>query len=97
MAGHHFLGGPDPNVEGILLGEGLAPFVMKPVARAALMNPLTQSAISKQTSPNTIALMNAIRGNQNAAPPVPGARQAKDGKYYVADPSRPGKYLEARP
>jgi hypothetical protein len=25
-------------------------------------------------------------------PPVPGARKAPDGKYYVPDPERPGKY-----
>ena len=30
---------------------------------------------------------------QQAAPPVDGARQAADGKWYVPDPSRPGKYL----
>jgi hypothetical protein len=28
------------------------------------------------------------------APPVPGARLADDGKYYVPDPKRPGKYFE---
>ena len=26
-------------------------------------------------------------------PPVAGARLAPDGKWYVADPDRPGKYL----
>jgi hypothetical protein len=29
-----------------------------------------------------------------AAPPVAGARKAPDGKYYVPDPKRPGKYLQ---
>ncbi|GEM_PF-5454021 len=29
-------------------------------------------------------------------PPVQGARQAPDGKFYVPDPNRPGKYLEVR-
>ncbi len=33
-------------------------------------------------------------GNQQ--PPVQGARQASDGKFYVPDPNRPGKYLEVR-
>jgi hypothetical protein len=28
------------------------------------------------------------------APPVAGARKADDGKYYVPDPKRPGKYLQ---
>jgi hypothetical protein len=31
---------------------------------------------------------------QAGAPPVPGARLAPDGKYYVPDPKRPGKYLQ---
>ncbi len=29
--------------------------------------------------------------------PVDGAKQANDGKWYVPDPNRPGKYLEVRP
>jgi hypothetical protein len=29
-----------------------------------------------------------------AAPPMPGARQAPDGNFYVPDPNRPGKYLK---
>lgn len=29
-----------------------------------------------------------------SAPPVPGAKQAPDGNFYVPDPSRPGKYLK---
>lgn len=33
-------------------------------------------------------------GNQQ--PQVQGARQASDGKFYVPDPNRPGKYLEVR-
>jgi hypothetical protein len=84
VAGHHFLGGPDPGVEGLLLGESVGPFVLKPAARMALMNPLTQSAIAKQTSPNTIALMNAIRGNQ--APPT----VTRDGqqRLYVSPPAK---------
>ncbi len=31
-----------------------------------------------------------------ARPPMAGARQAPDGKWYVSDPKRPGKYLEVR-
>jgi hypothetical protein len=26
-------------------------------------------------------------------PPLPGARLARDGNHYIADPTRPGKYL----
>ena len=29
--------------------------------------------------------------------PMPGARQAPDGKFYVPDPNRPGKYLMVQP
>lgn len=29
-------------------------------------------------------------------PPVPGARRAPDGNWYVPDPNRPGKYLQVR-
>ena len=35
-------------------------------------------------------------GPGNEQPPSPGARKAPDGKWYVPDPSRPGKYLEVR-
>jgi hypothetical protein len=31
---------------------------------------------------------------QEEQPPVEGAQQADDGKWYVADPDRPGKYLQ---
>ena len=34
------------------------------------------------------------QADQPASPPVPGARQAPDGNWYVADPQRPGKYLK---
>jgi hypothetical protein len=30
---------------------------------------------------------------QQMQPPIPGARQAPDGKHYIPDPRRPGKYL----
>jgi hypothetical protein len=32
-------------------------------------------------------------GRSQGGPPVAGARQAPDGKWYVPDPQRPGKYL----
>jgi hypothetical protein len=35
----------------------------------------------------------ATSGN---APPVEGARKAKDGNWYVPDPNRPGKYLQVK-
>jgi hypothetical protein len=45
----------------------------------ALHQQLNQQGASQQQSP------------QN--PPIPGARQAPDGKWYVPDPHRKGKYL----
>lgn len=103
LAGNHAQG-MESGVGGLLFGELATPFVARPAARAALMNPVTQGALSNQllpyrfeTSPSTIALMNQIRGEGGGGPPAPGARKAKDGKWYVPDPSRPGKYLEARP
>jgi hypothetical protein len=30
-------------------------------------------------------------------PPVPGARKAPDGYWYLPDPTRPGKYLRLVP
>jgi hypothetical protein len=35
----------------------------------------------------------AAAGGGAGKPPVAGARQAPDGKWYVSDPKRPGKYL----
>jgi hypothetical protein len=32
-------------------------------------------------------------GPPGSAPPIPGARLARDGRHYVPDPRRPGKYL----
>jgi hypothetical protein len=37
-----------------------------------------------------------IGPQQSSAPPVEGARQASDGKFYVPDPNRPGKYLQVQ-
>ena len=33
-------------------------------------------------------------GGAGGNPPVPGARKADDGNWYVPDPKRPGKYLK---
>ena len=69
-------GAAEGGVAGLLLGELAGPMIARPAARAALMNPATQSILSNQlvpyrfgTSPSTIALMNAIRGGQ--MPQVP--------------------------
>lgn len=34
--------------------------------------------------------------SQPDVPPLPGAKKAPDGQYYIRDPSRPGKYLRVR-
>lgn len=33
------------------------------------------------------------QGTQTVLPPIPGARKAPDGEWYLADPTRKGKYL----
>jgi hypothetical protein len=65
-------------VGGLLFGENAAPLFGRPLVRKALMSPLTQGALSNQflpyrfeTSPSTIALMNAIRGGQTPQAPSP--------------------------
>ena len=74
IAGSHLLGGSEGGVGGLLLGEAMGPLVLRPAARAALMNPVTQGALANQvlpyrlgTSPTMEALVNEIRGNN--APP----------------------------
>jgi hypothetical protein len=102
-AGSHLLGGSEGGVGGLLLGEALGPFALRPLAQGAVMNPITQRYLANQALPSRIgsspsmqALVNEIGGGSNAAP-VPNARKAKDGKWYVPDNSRPGKFLEVRP
>jgi hypothetical protein len=69
-------GAAEGSVLGLLLGEGAGSVAARPLMRRALMNPVSQSILSNQalpyrfeTSPNTIALMNAIRGGQT--PQIP--------------------------
>ena len=38
-------------------------------------------------------LPNALLPVAHSAPPIPGARLARDGRHYIEDPRRPGKYL----
>jgi hypothetical protein len=49
--------------------------------------PPPQGATPMQPAPQT---------QQNAAPPVQGARQGTDGGWYVPDPNRPGKYMRVQ-
>lgn len=46
---------------------------------------------------NPNAPQGAVPQESQPVPPVPGAKQAPDGKFYVPDPARPGKYLEVQP
>jgi hypothetical protein len=103
-AGHGVLGGTEGDIGGLLLGEAAAPFIARPAARWTLMNPVSQTFLANQlmpgrinTSPTTMALLNEIGGQGVGAPPAPGARKAKDGRWYLNDPKRPGKFIEVRP
>ncbi|MEL0587108.1 MAG: hypothetical protein AAES65_19840 [Candidatus Thiodiazotropha sp. (ex. Lucinoma kazani)] len=42
------------------------------------------SAIDRRTAKGTLA---------NTQPPIAGAKKAPDGKWYIPDPNRPGKYM----
>lgn len=46
-----------------------------------------------QAPPASQGAAPAAQAQTQAAPPVPNAKQAPDGNWYVPDPSRPGKYL----
>jgi len=97
-------GAAEGSVLGLLLGEGAGSVAARPLLRKALMNRGTQGYLANQalpfrlgTSPTMEALVNQIKGGQTGTPPVPGAKKAKDGKWYVSDPNRPNKFLEVRP
>lgn len=60
---------------------------------------LNQQEIDKRTKARATAPAAAAAGPSSAAavggaPPVPNARKAPDGNWYVPDPTRPGKYLK---
>lgn len=57
------------------------------VARYADANPLFPKASRPTPAPAPA---------QRTAPAVQGAKQAPDGKFYVPDPQRPGKFLEVQ-
>lgn len=54
-------GAPEGGVGGLLLGEGVGPFVARPIARAALMNPVTQRYLANQALPRAPANPMALR------------------------------------
>lgn len=49
-----------------------------------------------KTGADTIRSGGNIEDINVPQPPVPGAKQAPDGKFYVPDPNRPGKYLQVQ-
>lgn len=61
-----------------------------------LMDPVTPSTQAAQpaagATPSAAGPSRQVPGA--GQPPVPGARKAPDGNWYVADPNRPGKYLK---
>lgn len=63
-------------------------------ARARLQARYQQSNTDASSTPRS---GQAATAAPSVAPPVTGARKAADGKYYVPDPNRPGKYFEVRP
>lgn len=60
---------------------------------------LIEEALKNTLTPIVEANANNIDIDGQGAPkaPAPGAQQAPDGQWYVADPTRPGKYLKALP
>jgi hypothetical protein len=66
------------------------PFVES--VRAGVLGRLGQPVAppAPQAAPTTPA-------SGQATPPINGARQAPDGKFYLPDPNRPGKYLQVQP
>ena len=56
-----------------------------------------QSNIDAVSAPRTQAGTSAApRLSSAEVPPMPGARKAPDGNWYVADPNRPGKFLQVQ-
>jgi len=71
---------------GNVLGDTLPPEVLARVQRDSALA-IEQRPIGSQVAQPQVA------PQQQAQPPVPGARQAADGFFYVPDPNRPGQYL----
>jgi hypothetical protein len=71
-------------------------------ALRSLPDPMTSFRTFRAQNPDAFANAPAASSNapgsatQQSAPPIPGARQAADGHFYVSDPSRPGKYLKVQ-
>lgn len=61
-------------------------------------NPIKDPTTGKVLSSNSIIAPAPAKNTASAAsPPVPNARQAPDGFFYIPDPNRQGKYLKVVP
>jgi hypothetical protein len=68
----------------------MAPLAASPLAVAPMPAAMPQMSPMSAMSP-------ASPPRPGVEPPVPGARLARDGHHYLADPRRPGKYLRVVP
>lgn len=67
---------------------------------AALIHQLVQESLETHLTPITDTKDGQEPSGPRQlpqAPPIPGAKQAADGEWYIADPSRKGKYLRVSP
>lgn len=72
-----------------------------PEGMKALIEQLVQESLKTTLQPviqaNAGAIADASGDEAPQQPPVPGAKQAPDGEWYVLDPTRKGKYLRIGP
>lgn len=61
-------------------------------SQGAAATPPAQGASGKSVKAPTPIMQSGA-----GAPPMPGAKRAPDGQWYVPDPSRPGKFLQVAP
>lgn len=71
---------------------------------AQLIHQLTEDSLATHLTPIIRANAEEVGGGEEEgvgamaeAPPVPGAKKAGDGKWYIRDPARTGKYLRIEP
>lgn len=72
-----------------------------PEGQREIIEQLVQQSLKTSLSPiiqaNTQDLQEPDGGGPLEAPPVPGARKADDGEWYLSDPTRRGRYLRIAP
>lgn len=56
-------------------------------------NPIPPGTVAPPFAPSVPIQQGAPQAPAQDAPPVPDAKKAADGKWYLPDPNRPGKYL----